>query len=683
MKTAKPRAGVTNEPAGGGEPKDPRRQRLRLNFHPQIIDSLGIHMYQSPLAAIAELIANAWDADAAEVRVTLPTDTDGHAEIVIEDDGAGMTFADCQDRYLTVGRNRRLADGERSPGGRPFLGRKGIGKFAAFGIAGIIEIKTVSATTGERTVFVLDLEKLRSGDLISNHAAEVEVVAADGPEEARCRSHGTRITLRALTIGRRLALRSFARSLARRFVLARQASPFCVTVNGMALPERLDPLGNPIEFTFPAAYREDERPDEVTITPDGWAHETLPGGDEVQWQVQFTQDPIDREELRGVSVYCGIRLAQAPFFFLLSDASVGHHGRQYLTGRVRADYLDRMAPDIITTERQRIIWEDKTTHRFLAWGQTRLQELLGLWQRRRAEAKLFTIEGSLPNFSPRIARLKSSEAKIVKRALLRIAEIAAIDRPQFEELADTLLTAWEGGRLRSIIEEVALLETMDAGDLVNMLSEYQVLTALHVAEAVRAKLDIVDGLRRRIAERDFENAVRDYIAANPWLVSPRWETFQVERRIGKLVADALGRSGISTEPDWSGRIDLALSSGDQLLILEFMRPGVTVDEDHIWRFARYVDTLHSHVTANTGLGFREVSGLLVADKLHRRTESERALKRIAADGMHCHEWEVLLAQAEAQWRDFLFVLEARTPKDDRIKSLLDGSPRNTPTGKFT
>lgn len=399
--------------------------------------------------------------------------------------------------------------------------------------------------------------------------------------------------------------------------------------------------------------------------------------------MQFTQDPIDREELRGVSVYCGIRLAQAPFFFLLSDASVGHHGRQYLTGRVRADYLDRMGPDIITTERQRIIWEDETTNRFLEWGQARLEELLALWQRRRAEAKLLSIGGALPNFSPRIARLKPSEAKIVKRALLRIGEIPTIDRPQFEELADTLLTAWEGGRLRSIIEQVAFLETMDAGDLVNVLSEYQVLTALHVAEAVRAKLDIVDGLRRRIVERDFENAVRDYIAANPWLISPRWETFQVERRIGNLISDALGRSGISADPDWSGRIDLALSSGDQLLILESMRPGVTVDEDHIWRFARYVDTLHSHITANTGLGFRDINGLLVADKLHRRIESQRALKRIAADGMHCHEWGVLLAQAESQWRDFLFVLAARTPKDDRINSLLDGSPGNIATGKST
>jgi hypothetical protein len=81
------------------------------------------------------------------------------------------------------------------------------------------------------------------------------------------------------------------------------------------------------------------------------------------------------------------------------------------------------------------------------------------------------------------------------------------------------------------------METMDAGMLVSVLAEHQVLSALHVAEAVKLKLDVVDELRRRIAGRELENDIRDYIAANPWLISPEWETFQIERRIGLLVED--------------------------------------------------------------------------------------------------------------------------------------------------
>jgi hypothetical protein len=45
---------------GAAVAHDGRRSRGGyLNFHERIIGSLGIQMYQSPVAAIAELIANA------------------------------------------------------------------------------------------------------------------------------------------------------------------------------------------------------------------------------------------------------------------------------------------------------------------------------------------------------------------------------------------------------------------------------------------------------------------------------------------------------------------------------------------------------------------------------------------------------------------------------------------------
>ncbi|MDE2102113.1 MAG: ATP-binding protein [Patescibacteria group bacterium] len=648
-------------------------KKLHLSFHGRIIDSLGIQMYQSPVAAVAELIANAWDADATWVDVTLPADNSSSAELVVKDNGAGMTFAECQDRYLNVGRNRRLADGERTPGGRPLLGRKGIGKFAGFGIARIVEIETVSAASGERTVFALDLQKLRSDEFVSDSRKEIDLLVAEDADETRKGVCGTTIRLRSLVYGRRPDAASFVHSMARRFVLAQQAAKFRVQINGLDLPEEADPIGNKTEFVFPAAYDAGEAPAGLQLTADGWGRETVADGEVIDWQIKFTEKPIGEEELRGVAVYCGVKLAQAPFFFLLSGGLAGQHGQQYMTGRVRADYLDRMDADIITTERQRINWEEDTASRLLDWGQGRLKQLLALWQHRRAEAKMRIVEARLANFSRRIDRLKPSEAKIVKRALLRIASIAAIDQPQFEDLAGAVLTAWEGGRLRDIIEQVSRIETMDANILVSVLSEHQVLTALHVAEAVKLKLEVVDGLRRRIAARELENAVRDYIAANPWLISPQWETFQVERRIANLVQDALQSSGINTDIDWNGRVDLVLSSGAQLLVLEFMRPGLTVDRNHIDRFQRYIDILRARVRVNTELGFRDITGQLVADRLHRNPEDQIAIDRMAANGMYCSEWSVLLDKAEAQWKDFLFALAARAPNDDRVRALTESA----------
>src|SRR4051794_27233914 len=107
---------------------------LQLRFHGRIVDQLAGQTYQSPISAIAEMVANGWDADAGTVDVSLPANLDPGAEMLVVDDGIGMTFEEVQDRYLEVGYNRRednpTATTDR---GRPLMGRKGIGKFAGFG----------------------------------------------------------------------------------------------------------------------------------------------------------------------------------------------------------------------------------------------------------------------------------------------------------------------------------------------------------------------------------------------------------------------------------------------------------------------------------------------------------------------------------------------------------------------
>ncbi len=161
-------------------------------------------MYQSPIAAIAELIANSWDADAENVWITLPERIDD-AEIVIRDDGVGMTFDECQAHYLNVGWCRRgTVPDSRSPGkDRPVLGRKGIGKFAGFGIAERIAVDTVSATTGEKTVFELDIGQLRGEEYATTEGGEIDVLDFSGPDDSRRAAHGTTITLKGLKLLRR------------------------------------------------------------------------------------------------------------------------------------------------------------------------------------------------------------------------------------------------------------------------------------------------------------------------------------------------------------------------------------------------------------------------------------------------------------------------------------------------
>src|SRR5574344_1216257 len=115
--------------------------KLQMSFDPLTIEHLGIKMYSVLPNAIAELIANAYDADASEVHINLQDELNNKS-ISISDDGSGMTFQEINDDFLRIGRRRRETSAEISEKGRKITGRKGLGKLAFFGIGNTIKIIT-------------------------------------------------------------------------------------------------------------------------------------------------------------------------------------------------------------------------------------------------------------------------------------------------------------------------------------------------------------------------------------------------------------------------------------------------------------------------------------------------------------------------------------------------------------
>ena len=638
-------------------------KRLFLDFHSRVIEHLGIQMYQSPVNAIAELVANAWDADARSVRIQLPeTLADPAATVVIRDDGVGMNFDECQRFYLAVGRNRRgRRSEERTNGGRPVLGRKGIGKFAGFGIASLVTVKTVSQATGERTVFRLDLGALTADDKLAVNRKEIEVLDYDDPAEERKDQHGTSITLANLTIHRAPAEDRFRASMARRFLLHHEQADFTVSVQGKPLPQSYDVAG--FEYQFPRDLLEPI--DGVKIDKDGWGVETV-GGNEIRWRFLFQKDTIDEEELRGVAVFAGGKLAQRPFFFNLTRGLTGQHGAEYLAGQVVADFIDRLPADLIATERQRVNWDNEETVPLLDWGQARLRRLFKVWVKLRAAEKTRRLEQRLVGFTARLERLPKHEARTVKRALTSLGQIPTLSEEQFDDLSQAVLGAWEQGRLADLIDQIAESDSLTESALLEVLMEARVLTALQTVEVVRTKLEAIEGLRKRIAERELENAVRDFIAKSPWLISPAWETFQRETGLGHVLEAAAKVAGLTGDL-YRGRVDLTMASGRHLLVLEFVRPGTTVDWDHLSRFERYVRSIRSRMSVSTGAQFQAVTGYIVADRLDKRPEFRDKIKALQQEDMFGLDWDALLRKAEAGWRDFLSILAERGEGDFRME----------------
>jgi Histidine kinase-, DNA gyrase B-, and HSP90-like ATPase len=121
-----------------------------------VLDHLGRHLYRSFATVLGEAISNAWDADASNVWIYVDRNRN---DFWIKDDGIGMTADDFQRKFLKIGYSKRKEGEIRSRKGRPFIGRKGIGKLALLSCAERISV--ISKTkSGDYVGGVIDNAKL-------------------------------------------------------------------------------------------------------------------------------------------------------------------------------------------------------------------------------------------------------------------------------------------------------------------------------------------------------------------------------------------------------------------------------------------------------------------------------------------------------------------------------------------
>ena len=81
------------------------QSELKMSFDPKTIEHLGLKMYSHLPNAIAELVANAYDACATVAKIKLYDEDD--KLIIVEDNGFGMTFDEVNEKFLRIGKKQK------------------------------------------------------------------------------------------------------------------------------------------------------------------------------------------------------------------------------------------------------------------------------------------------------------------------------------------------------------------------------------------------------------------------------------------------------------------------------------------------------------------------------------------------------------------------------------------------
>jgi hypothetical protein len=161
-----------------------------LKIQGGMLEALGINMYSTLGKCLVEFLANGYDAEATKVDISIPfhdiekarvkvraaakkrveekkaepftvltTPLPESIQVMIRDDGHGMTPNDIENKFLPFNRNRRfdaklnketdqLNRSENNK--RQVMGRKGLGKLAGFGAAELVVIRTKRADVCHR-----------------------------------------------------------------------------------------------------------------------------------------------------------------------------------------------------------------------------------------------------------------------------------------------------------------------------------------------------------------------------------------------------------------------------------------------------------------------------------------------------------------------------------------------------
>ncbi len=539
------------------------------------LNHLGVNLYSSVPAVLSEAVANAWDADATTVDIEVKDDS-----ITITDDGHGMTKDECNKKYLTIGYERRSADGPTSPGGRAVMGRKGIGKLSLFSVAETIEIHTVKKGGKGKAGFKMDLEKIRQRICTagkSGAACPLDPV----PESKISIGQGTMIRLTNLKRHIGKDPKSVRKRIARRFSIISPAHGFSVRINGTRITAADRDYFQSLEYVWymgRGGKRTTARCRCEKIELDGTVNRDREYAVSGWIGTAKEQRQID-DENNKITVLARGKIIHED---ILGDIKVGGIYSKYLIGEIQADFLDYdELDDIATTNRQRVVEYDERY--FMLKEYVRASVLRKIQQKwtelrtRDAEAKVLRD----PAIKKWFDGLRRGNKRYARSLFQKIEALRGMDKDARIELYKTSIVAFNTLAVNDRLADLDRLEADDSLEaLLAIIGDVDELEAVHYYDITKGRLDVLEKFEGLVDDDAREKVLQRYLFKHLWLLDHSWERTGTDERMEKSFLAECGRDGRSqlTDEEKNSRIDIRyMTSAGKHIVVELKRSSRRVD----------------------------------------------------------------------------------------------------------
>ena len=539
-------------------------EKYKMTIGLNVLNHLGINLYSNTPAVLSEVVANAWDADATEVDITIRDD-----DIVITDNGQGMNVDDMNDKFLNVGYQKRNVEGDTSKDGRPLMGRKGIGKLSLFSISKTIKVESLKEE---------EKKKCYNPDDIP----EDEIIITDKIGKVNIKDNGTRITISDLKRGLGRTPEALRKRLARRFSVLGSEYNFKVYLNeveigiddrdyyhkihylwyfgnesekfkGYCRNDKLD-YDEEKSNKIKVKYQENDKDVEYEVT--GWIGTAVHSGD--------LKDQYDN--LNKITILVRGKLAQED---ILEDFAEGGLFSKYLIGEIHADFLDITGMvESATSNRQEIKKDDPRYIALRDFVYGELKHIQNKWtnlRKSKGEEEAKEIQAIDDWYNT----LHGEDKKHAKTLFGKIGQLKIENDRERRELYKQSVLAFENMKYKRKLEALESISIDNMIEFTALIADFDEIEATKYYQIIKERICVIEKLKSQIDENALEKTVQELLYNHLWLLDPSWdrttETPYMEQRVEtafKIISDKL------SEEERKGRVDIRYknSSGKHIII---------------------------------------------------------------------------------------------------------------------
>ena len=507
---------------------------LKFSVANNAVTHLGRNLYSTTPPALAELVANSYDAYATKVNLHLSSES-----ISVVDNGKGLNLKEFESKYAIIGSIKKKEKPINQLHERKPMGKKGIGKLAAFSLGNVFTVYSKTEENDKWLSFTLKYQ-----DMIDLEECNVDVSEIELPDKfSDYKTYQTGFIVDITEIRRKITSttkENIKVQLSRRFYINQAKASFELKIDDQELILDSNSYYDKLQYLVYFGYDDEteikEKFPSVNLEEYNQNEEIKRYflSQHIKGWIGTTYKPKDLKSDEGASFANVIILSNGKIADedILKSKPNARIANNYIVGEVEADEFIEKLNDPITSSRQGLDDSISEVEELINYLDVVRNKVIDGWDSiRQANA----VE-NLPNrikkngsYNEWLSGLTDSQRKINNK-LLNLLSAKLDDEKVVDDLAlDSMVTS-----ISSVINNIEADDLISSFDketdeevqfslLFKLMNNISKTEDLNHANLIRKRLSAIEELERLMKENNTpEKLFEEHLSDNPWLIKPYW-----------------------------------------------------------------------------------------------------------------------------------------------------------------